>query len=80
MICLVPAMHLALPLRYSRQRPGVRQQRCRGLLVSATLLSKAVEYANTQPAIDNGVAGAKGFRLAPVPPHSTTLKREKGGW
>jgi hypothetical protein len=32
------------------------------------------------PALESGVVGAKGLRLAPLPPHSTTLAREKGGW
>jgi hypothetical protein len=68
-------MHLALPLRYSRQRRGVRRQRCRGLSASATPLSRAVGCPKVQPALDSGVVGAKGLRLAPLPPHSTTLAR-----
>ena len=65
-------------IRETRQRRGVRRQRCRGLPASATPLSKAFSCPNAQPALDSGVAGAKGLRLAPLPPHSTTLSREKG--
>ncbi|MFN0079518.1 MAG: hypothetical protein ACKVY0_23885 [Prosthecobacter sp.] len=65
--------------RYSRQRRGVRRQRCRGVPAPATPLSKAFSCPNAQPTIDSGVVGAKGLRLAPMPPHSTTLARENGG-
>ena len=79
MTCFVLAFILALQPRFSRQRRGVRRQRCRGLPASATPLSIAVGCPNVQPALDSGVAGAKGLRLAPMPPHSTTLARENGG-
>ena len=62
-----------------RQRRGVRRQRCRGRTASATPLLKAFTCPNAQSALDSGVAGAKGLRLAPLPPHSTTLARENGG-
>jgi hypothetical protein len=29
------------------------------------------------PALDGGVAGARGLRLAPLPPHSKTLSRKR---
>lgn len=57
---------------------SMRRQRCRGLPASATPLSKAPGCPNAQPALDDSVVGAKGLRLAPLPPHSTTLTREKG--
>lgn len=79
MTSIVPTLLLALPFRISRQRRGVRRQRCRGLQASATPLSIAVGGPNVQPALDSGVVGAKGLRLAPMPPHSTTLARENGG-
>ena len=79
MTSIVPTLLLALPFRHSRQRRGVRRQRCRGLPASATPLLKAFTCPNAQSALDSGVVGAKGLRLAPLPPHSTTLTREKGG-
>jgi hypothetical protein len=79
MTSIVPTLPLALLFRFSHQRRGVRRQRCRGLPASATPLSIAVGCPNVQPALDSGVAGAKGLRLAPMPPHSTTLSRENGG-
>ena len=75
MTFLVPALLFALPLRFSRQRRGVRRQRCRVLPASATPLPKAPGCPNVQPALDGGVVGAKGLRLAPLPPHSKTLSR-----
>jgi hypothetical protein len=79
MTFLVPALLFALPLCLSRQRRGVRRQRCRGFPASATPLSRAAGRPKVQPALESGVVGAKGLRLAPLPPHSTTLTREKGG-
>ena len=54
---------------------SMRRQRCQGLPASATPLSIAVGCSNVHTALDSGVVGAKGLRLAPLPPHSTTLSR-----
>jgi hypothetical protein len=54
---------------------SMRRQRCRGLPASATPLSRAVGRPNVLWSLDSGVVGAKGLRLAPLPPHSTTLSR-----
>ena len=75
MTFLFQTLLFAPPLRFSRQRRGVRRQRCRGIPASATPLSRAPGCPNVQPALDGGVVGAKGWRLAPLPPHSTTLSR-----
>lgn len=71
----VSPLPLASSLRTSRQRRRVRRQRCRGRPASATPSSSFGWFAKARSASGNGVAGAKGLRLAPLPPHSMTLAR-----